>query len=533
MLIHHALEHSAQRFPEKKAVWYRDQWMNYGEIEDNANRLAQALIKNDVRRGDRVAILLENSFEYIISYYAILKSGAITVSLNTATTADALTYLLNDAGAKAVISNQNYADYLLPAINQAPYLRYAAIDQEDLSRYEEIGHCHQERLADIFKNYPPKKPDVAGVDIDLASIFYTSGSTGKPKGATLSHLNVVANTRSIIDYLHLGINDRIMVILPFYYIYGKSLLNTHFFVCGSVVINNNFTFPNLMLDDMQQTQVTGFAGVPSHFTILLHKSDLKKRRFPDLRYVTQAGGAMAAEIQRKVAKIFKPAKLYVMYGATEAAARLSFLNPADLTRKGGSVGKAIPNVELFVVNTEGERLPPGQTGEIVARGSNMMQGYWKDPLETEKAIRNGLYFTGDIGSMDEEGYLFIVGRKKDYIKLGGERISSREIEESILGIEPVRETAVIGVEDHLLGEVIKAYVVLREGITLSVKEFKLRLSKKLPTYKIPKFVEFINELPKNSVGKIDKEKLRAMNKISQVKMDLRTEEGKRGKGKGE
>ena len=201
---------------------------------------------------------------------------------------------------------------------------------------------------------PEDDPGVRMIDLDVASIVYTSGSTGKPRGAVLSHLNIVSNTRSIVDYLELTSEDRVLAVLPFYYIYGKSLLNTHFFVGGSVVVDNRFLYPNVILQTMREQEVTGFAGVPSTYTILLSRSNLKNLKFPRLRYVTQAGGAMAPSVQKEVAEAFAPARLFVMYGATEASARLSYLDPGDLPRKWGSIGKAIANVELFVAD---ERRP--------------------------------------------------------------------------------------------------------------------------------------------------------------------------------
>jgi acyl-CoA synthetase (AMP-forming)/AMP-acid ligase II len=319
-----------------------------------------------------------------------------------------------------------------------------------------------------------------------------------------------------VKYLNLTATDRIMVVLPFYYIYGKSLLNTHFFVGGSVVIDNRFAYPNVILETMKKTEVTGFAGVPSTFMILLSRSSIHDHIFPSLRYITQAGGAMAASIQKKVVNVFSPAHLYIMYGATEASARLSYLEPDQLTRKWGSIGKAIPNVDLFIADERGNPKPPNSEGEIAARGSNIMQGYWNDLDSTKKVLRNGLYYTGDIGYMDDEGFLFVIGRIKDIIKVGGERVSAKEIEETILQLKKVREVAVIGVEDEYLGEAVKAYVVLQSNDQISELDIKTYCKKKLPLYKQPKFIEIINDLPKNKSGKILKNKLKEQHKNSLI-----------------
>jgi acyl-CoA synthetase (AMP-forming)/AMP-acid ligase II len=514
MQIHNFLENSAQRIPEKSALWFKNDWMNFGQIETLSNKVANYLIDCGLRKGDRIALLFENSFDYVICYFAILKAGCVTVALNTETTTDSLIYFINDSGARAILAQKKFSRFIAPALKKTPELEHIIVAQDDLSIFEEIAHCNQSRLQDIYDQSPDRTPLVRSIDIDLASLVYTSGSTGKPKGVTLTHQNVVSNTKSIVEYLDITSEDRIMVVLPFYYIYGKSLLNTHFYAGGSVVIDNRFAFPNTILETMRSTEVTGFSGVPSTYMILLHRSTLQEQKFPSLRYITQAGGAMAASVQKEVADVFFPAKLYIMYGATEASARLSYLSPEDLPRKWGSIGKAIPNVDLFIADEMGIPKPKNTEGEIVARGSNIMQGYWNDLDGTKKVLRNGLYYTGDIGYMDDEGFLFVVGRTKDIIKVGGERVSAKEIEEAILQLKQVREVAVIGVADEYLGEAAKAYVALQSDNGLSEIDIKSHCKKNLPLYKNPKFIEIIDDLPKNKSGKILKNKLKEGNSLS-------------------
>jgi len=523
MQVNQFLEISAQKYPDKHAVCYHNQWKTFAEIDILSNKVGNYLRENGIQRGDRVALLYENSFDYIIGYYAILKIGAVTVALNTETTSEALIYLLNNSGAKAIITNNKYSKHLITALKKAPHLKEIIIDQEDLSEYEKIKHCNQIYLREIYAHGKSNHPGIRCIDIDLASIVYTSGSTGKPKGVTLTHLNIVSNTRSIVKYLELRPEDRIMVVLPFHYIYGKSLLNTHFFVGGSVVIDNRFAYPNVILETMKKTKATGFSGVPSTFMILLNKSSVRKYKFESLRYLTQAGGAMAPVVQKEVANVFKPARLFIMYGATEASARLSYLDPDMLPNKWGSIGKAIPNVDLFVADDKGQELPQGAVGEIVARGSNLMVGYWKDPEETAKVLKHGLYYTGDLGKMDEEGFLYVVGRTKDIIKVGGERVSAKEIEETILEINQVHEVAVVGVNDETLGEAIKAFIVTKDNGELNKMKIKDFLKKKLPPYKQPTYFEFRESLPKNESGKIMKEVLRNManeTKLNTIKNNI-------------
>ncbi len=510
MQVHEFLERSAERHPDRRAAWFKDEWKTFAELDAMANQVANHLRELGVRRGDRVALLYENSFDYIAAYYGILKAGAVTVALNTETTSDALRYLLGNCGARAIVTNQAFSRPLLPALPDLPDLEHVIVRQDDLEPYAAAGRIHAVRLQDVYAGADRARPRARGIDLDLASIVYTSGSTGKAKGVILRHYNIVANTRSIVEYLRLTADDRVMVVLPFYYIYGKSLLNTHFSVGGSVVMDNRFAFPNVVLETMKKTEVTGFSGVPSTFMILLSRSVVRKEKFPTLRYLTQAGGPMAPAVQKDVAETFAPAKLFIMYGATEASARLSYLDPDDLPRKWGSIGKAIPNVDLFVADEAGREVPQGEVGELVARGTNFMEGYWQDPEETARVLRHGLYYTGDLGRMDEEGFLYVVGRTKDMIKVGGERVSAKEIEEAILELKEVQEVAVIGVDDDVLGEAIKAFVIAAPGRDVGRELVVEHCRRRLPLFKVPKFVEAVSELPKNESGKVLKPVLREM-----------------------
>ncbi len=511
------LEDSAVRSPGKKALYAAGSWHTYGELNGRANRLAHLLLDRGLKRGDRVALFIENSAEYVVSYYAVLKAGGTTVALNTESTADDIAYIARDCGVRFFIAGHRLAVKTLmpgpaglavplPAVSGS--LESAFIWNGPAGAASSLLGRPAVPLPEALDGRPEGNPDAHLIDLHVASIVYTSGSTGKPRGVVLTHLNIVSNTRSIVDYLELTPDDRILVVLPFHYIYGKSLLNTHFFVGGSVVVDNRFLYPNVVLQTMREQEATGFAGVPSTYTILLSRSNLRNLKFPDLRYVTQAGGAMAPSVQKEVAEAFAPARLFVMYGATEASARLSYLHPDDLPRKWGSIGKAIANVELFVADEGGTPLSAGQEGEIVARGSNIMSGYWNHPEETEKVLKNGLYFTGDIGRTDGEGFLYVVGRTKDMIKIGGNRVSAKEIEEALHEHPAIIEAAVIGVPDDVLGEAPKAFLVVKPGVSTGLLgELPAFLQQRLAVYKIPKLYEVRDFLPKNESGKILKRKL--------------------------
>lgn len=507
MLISDFLRRSAQKHPEKPAAWHGDVWMTYGQLDSRSNQLANFLIEMGMKRGDRAAILYENSFNYIIAYNAILRAGAIAVPLNTDITVDSLAYYINHSGSKALITSARFGRFVVSAIQQTPEMDHIILDRKDSSDFEDAASWKVSLLQDIFDDTSDDPADVRLIDIDPASIIYTSGSTGSPKGVLLSHLNVVSNTKSIVEYLQLTPDDRVMVTLPFCYIYGQSLLTTHFSVGGSVVIENEFFYPKVILKAMKKTQVTGFSGVPSTFIRMLNRSAVRETELETLRYVTQAGGHMAPAVRKEVAKAFAPAQLYIMYGATEAAPRLTYLEPDKLSEKLSSIGKAIPNVEVLVVDKHGRPVGPHQTGEIVARGSNIMMGYWNDPEATQEVIQNGYYHTGDLGQIDEDGYIYVVGRIKDMIKSNGFRVSAREVEDAIMEIDCIAEVAVTSVEDEATGEAIKAYVVLRDGEQTSFEEIRKNLKGRLPEYKIPRHVEFRAHLPKNASGKIMKNQL--------------------------
>jgi acyl-CoA synthetase (AMP-forming)/AMP-acid ligase II len=326
----------------------------------------------------------------------------------------------------------------------------------------------------------------------------------------ISHKNLMANTESIITYLKINQNDRMLVVLPFYYCYGLSLLHTHLRIGGSIVLNNSFIFLGSIINNLLDYKCTGFAGVPSHFQILLRKSDnFKKTRFPDLKYVTQAGGKLAPIFIDEFRKSHPEVTFIVMYGQTEATARLSYLPPELYEAKKGSMGKGIPGVELRVVNEKGKRIKPGEIGEVIASGDNIMIGYFGDEEGTRSTIRDGWLYTGDLGTVDQDGYIFLTARKKEIIKVGGKRISPKEIEAVILELPDVVDCTIDGVEDELLGEALKATIVTRGENDKDAMLDKIRqhCSRHLALYKIPQLFELKEQLVISATGKKIKGKL--------------------------
>ena len=491
MFVDHFLKNSASKHPENTAIIHGNSRMTYSELLARSVRLASALQEHGFRRGDRVIIALNNSIEYLIAYFGIQIAGGIVVAVNPDIKPRGLSKITADCKPSGIITTSGLIK-LLEADKEKYTFRFIM----PISSFDEL--CRHEGA--INSN--------GRAEEDLASIIYTSGTTGEPKGVMLSHKNLATNAHSIVSYLSLTEKDSVMVVLPFYYSYGNSLLLTHIMQGGTLVVDNRFMYPNVILDAMQREEVTGFAGVPSTFAILLNRSNFKSCSLPSLRYITQAGGPMPHTMAYEILKAVPHAKLYIMYGQTEASARLSYLPPDDLYRKHGSVGKAIPGVLLQVINEKNEQVKPGETGEIVAEGENIMAGYWGKTEETAKTLREGRLYTGDMATVDEEGYIYILSRKSDMIKSGAHRIAPREIEEVILEHPDVFEAAVVGKEDSILGEAIHAYVVLKEDCACTENELMRWCHESLPAYKIPKKFHFIQSLPKTESGKIKKHELK-------------------------
>jgi acyl-CoA synthetase (AMP-forming)/AMP-acid ligase II len=323
---------------------------------------------------------------------------------------------------------------------------------------------------------------------------------------TLSHRNLVANTESIVRYLALTADDSVLVILPLFYSYGNSLLLTHVHVGGELVLASDFVFWNRALDLLERRRATGFAGVPSSYAMLLERSDFARRKFPDLRYLTCAGGGLPPPAARRLRSIVPHAELFLMYGQTEASARLSTLLPRDFERKLGSIGQAIPGVELDVRGEDGASAAPGEPGELVARGANVMVGYWNDPQATARVLGDGWLHTGDLARKDEEGFFWIVGRKSDMIKSGAYRIGPEEVEEVLRGVEGVGDVAVVGQPDEVFGEVPVAFVV--PAGCASAETILEEARRRLPRHKWIRAVRLIDALPRTTSGKVRRGVLR-------------------------
>ena len=485
--------------PDTLAVVQGTDRTTYGSLGILSANVAGYLLDNEIEREDRVALVLANSAQYIAIYYGIWCAGGVTVALNTQAKSSDFLNWLNHSGARWLFIDDNHPELDNLRERETSGIKIIAVNSGNLSRDNLDDNTWQ---TIVSSNY--SFPDIEIQSSNLASIIYTSGTTGKPKGVTLNHGNLESNIDSILEYLKLNSSDSIVAVLPFYYSYGNSIMHIHIAVGAKLVLENNLLYPHKVVELIEAESVTGFSGVPSTFSLILGRVDLTQYKFPSLRYVTQAGGPMPPALTDRLIEALPEIDLFVMYGQTEATARLTYLPPDDLINKRGSIGNAISSVTIRIVNKLENDVQVGETGEIIARGPNIMQGYWKDRERTHQVIKNGWLHTGDLAHYDSDGYIYIDGRSSDMIKSGGNRISPKEVEEVIQEIEGVQEVAVVGIPNDLLGEAIKAYIVLKVDSDLKKMAVQRHCKENLAVYKIPKTVEFINELPKTASGKIQR-----------------------------
>lgn len=477
---------------------------SYQDLSVQAGLVASHLLRLGARKGDRIILIADNSLFWVACYLGTLQAGMVSVPVSTAVTAGDLEYLFEVTGSSIVCAQaavlKNHA---------VAFARRHVLTDRDLPT--PAGSISQRSLPSLSADTAPAGGFAEVDGTDLAALVFTSGSTGTPRGVMVTHANIVANTDSIVSYLSLTERDRIMAVLPFHYCYGASLLHTHLVVGGEVVVENRFMYPEVVLQRLIETRCTGFAGVPSHFQILLRNSTLRTKRFPDLRYVQQAGGYLAPGFILELKAALPGAQVFIMYGQTEATARLSFLPPDDLGRKLGSIGRGMPGVTLRVLNEAGSAVQAGEVGEIVAEGANITRGYWQAPRETQEVFRNGALFTGDLARVDDDGFIFIVDRAKDFLKCRGEKVSCRTIEEVLLEFNELVEAAVIGIHDDVLGEAVKAFVVPRkrdaQGLADSLAAF---CKTRLPPHHLPREIVVLPSLPKSAAGKVMKSALRSL-----------------------
>jgi long-chain acyl-CoA synthetase len=514
VLLESLLEKSAQQFPDQEAVVAGEHRLTYGQVEQLANRVAHGLRHAGVKPGDRVGIFLDNQWESIVSIFAVLKIGAAFTMLHPSTKSKRLLYKLQDSEATALLFPAQKWPVVKKIVGTNTHLKALVCVgalPKDIPESGELRWLTWNDLAQGEGTTTP--PEKRHIDLDLAGLLYTSGSTGNPKGVMLSHGNICSVIQSIVSYTGVGNSDRVMVVLPLSFGYGLTQLFSSFAVGACVVIEKSMAYPHVTLTRMTEERITSLSIVPTIAAVLLER-DLSNYDLSHLRWMTNAGDALPIEFINKLRSALPEVRLFCMYGQTECM-RISYLEPDDLLRKLGSVGKGIPNQELYLIDEDGNTPATGEVGELVVRGSHVMKGYLNLPELTNAKLFPGklpgerVLHTGDLFRQDEEGYLFFVSRMDDIIKSKGEKVSPREVEEVLLRMPGVANAAVVGVADPLFGQAVKAVIVPENGVELNPKHVQGFCAQQLEDYMVPKIVEFRTELPKTTTGKVLRRELQS------------------------
>ncbi len=509
------LVNSAEKHPQKVCIKGKDIEWTFSEVYQKALRLAGKLRSTSVKPGDRVMIYLDNSVEYAAALFAVFCVNAIAVPVNKDLSVNNLRHIYNETEPKVIMSNKLLMSRLEDNadIQGCIFLGVDFIDEAAHCLYkgrEDTGTAYgattTEATGKVYCNPVAAIPEAD--DSAPAMIIYTSGTTKLPKGVTLTHRNLFANTVSILQYLKLTHEDSVLATISFTYSYGSSVLMTHIKAGGTIIIENRSAYPLIVLEQLANTRVTGFSTLGSYLNRLLKQDNIRAEHFEHLHYVTLAGERTNQEDIERLSQLAPHIKIFNMYGQTEACARLSYLEPEMLQEKAGSIGRGIAGVKLRVVTEDGRDVVPGETGEVIACGANIMKGYWNNEASTREVIRDGWLYTGDLAEMDRDGYIYLKGRKDDIIKHLGHRISPSEIEAVIDTCEDVSESAVVGIYDGAMIK-LKAYVVAKDKLKApDLEKILLYTRKVLPPFKRPQLLELIQELPKTANGKIMRSALR-------------------------
>ncbi len=499
-------EHAA-RSPGSPAVGTPTTWLSYGELAARVEAFAGHLTAAGTGPGDRVLLSLPNCLAGVVAGLAVHMLGATSVEVSREWRVDALADVAARSRPRQAIvwsrDVRTWASVLSGSslervwlVGPPPPTVGELFGDTSTAVLQEDGRVGQDAGS-------PAHPARVRQEVDGAAlILFTSGSTGRPHGVVQTFANIDANSRSIAEYLALTADDRALLTLPLSYCYGRSVLQTHLLVGGSLFMDGRMAFPRVVLEAAAREGCTGLAGVPLTFELIRRGVDVADMDFPRLRYLTQAGGPMAPATIDWVRTAFAPAQLYVMYGQTEATARLAYLPPDRAAEKSGSVGVAIPGVELRVVDEAGRDVLAGEVGELVARGANVTLGYFEEPDETSAILRDGWLWTGDLARLDQEGFVYLEGRAKAILKIGGHRVSPVEIEHVLLLHPGVSDVAVLGVPDELLGERAVAVIVTGPGGAPSVDELLRFCRERLAPHEVPSAVIEADRLPRSDAGKL-------------------------------
>lgn len=519
-LLGEALLRSVKNNAAKTAIIAKGIEYSYSSLKENAENFARYLINTGIKKGDRIAIYMDNSWQSIISIYGITLSGAVFLVINPQTKADKLKYILNDCEAKILVTVSALKNELSLALEGTEGIKEVIITG-DIGSIKKFPHFNLVRFDESIANIPSVTfPNI--IPNDLAALIYTSGSTGFPKGVMMTHQSMVFTSWSLIEYLRLSEKERIMLLLPLAFDYGLYQLIMAITIGGTLIVEQSFIFPATIYKNIEKYKPTVFPGVPTIYAMMIAASKENEMKFNCIEKVTNTAALLPAESIPDLKKIFPNALIFKMYGLTECK-RVCYLEPELLEQKPTSVGKAIPGTEVFLLSPEGKPVPAGEPGILHIRGPHVMLGYLNKKELSAEMLKEGklpgerILCSNDWFKMDEEGFLYFQGRNDDIIKTRGEKVSPVEIENIIYRINGVKEVAVMGMDDVIMGESIIAYITLHYGTQLNEKEIQRECILHLESFMIPQKVVFLSEMPKSSNGKIDKKELKQMNEHESVK----------------
>jgi long-chain acyl-CoA synthetase len=511
-LLGEALIAANTKYPANTAIIIKSAEYSYFNLYESAEKIAAHLVSSGINKGDRVAIYMNNSWPCIVAIYGITLAGGVFLVINPQTKADKLRYILNDSEAKTLVSESILSNELTLALEGSTSILELIIagDPKQVTRFPFINRVNFEDLMTAGKldiSLPRIIPN------DLAALIYTSGSTGFPKGVMMTHQSMVFTCWSLIEYLRLSEDDRILLLLPLAFDYGLYQLLMAVTIGGSLIVEQSFTFQTSAYKQIEKYKPTIFPGVPTIYAMMIATNKKNGLTFDCIKKVTNTAAALPAEFIPDLKKIFPNALIFKMYGLTECK-RVCYLEPELIDSKTSSVGKAIPGTEVFLLSPDGKPVAPGERGILHIRGPHVMLGYWHKEDLSREMLRQGelpgerILCSNDWFKIDEEGFLYFLGRTDDIIKTRGEKVSPVEIENVIYKIQGIKEVAVLGIPDEILGEAIIAFVTGHSHLRMDENEIQKECMSKLESFMVPKRVIFLDEMPKSSNGKIDKKELK-------------------------
>ncbi|WP_270182473.1 fatty acid--CoA ligase family protein [Alkalihalobacillus sp. CinArs1] len=503
MNLSEQLKRAALSHPNKQAYIYEDEAVTYEQLDQKVSLFAANLAAEDINKGDHVALILGNSPEFLISYYGVLRAGAVVIPINPVYTPSEIGYLLHNGDVKAIVTLEQALPLVEGMAGQLPGVNLVTYVGEGTDS-KVISNIKLKPFTSMVAEEGNPVPSLHTEEDDVAVILYTSGTTGRPKGAMLSHKNIVSNASDTADYLEFNSDDVVITALPMFHVFCMTVsMNAPLISGGTLLIMPKFS-PQEVFRVAEKYKATVFAGVPTMYNFLYQYPEGRSEYFKHVRICISGGSPLPVALLHRFEEKFN-VRVSEGYGLSEAAPVTCF-NPLDRPRKPGSIGTNITNVENKVVDELGQEVSPGVVGELIVKGPNVMTGYYKLPEDTSATIRDGWLYTGDLAKMDEEGYFYIVDRKKDLVIVGGYNVYPREVEEVLYQHPGIVEAAVVGVPDPDFGEAVQAFIVSKD--TLTEEDVKTYCREHLAKYKCPTIVEFIDELPKNTTGKILRKALR-------------------------